>query len=294
MIVRTCKEHQIQVLNVQMNSGSTEFLLPYFKRELPPLVVTFHLAYAAGTSLYTTMFGLAWKASLSAARKYDKIVLVDPAQKQFFTRSGVSENRLTVVPNGVDTDLFVPSTSTHRDDMVDFVFVGRLSYDKGVDILLKAFHLYHSENRKSRLTLIGDGMLKAQLSGLADHAVRWLGTQNHDEVPRFLQHADVFVIPQNIGGLGMSVLEAMSCGLPVITTAIGETSRLLSEEEGVLVKPHDVESVVDAMRLLGSDERLRRSMGTRCRTKILRDYSWKSQIHRLEQVYEEAVSVPRD
>ena len=50
-ISRQCREYNIDVVHIQMNSGSTEFMLPYFKRSLPPLVVTYHLAYAAGGSL---------------------------------------------------------------------------------------------------------------------------------------------------------------------------------------------------------------------------------------------------
>ena len=294
MIAEVCREHDIEVLNVQMNSGSTEFLLPYFKRSLPPLVVTFHLAYAAGPSAFTTLFAVAWKASVFAARKYDRIVLVDPSQEAFFAERGVPEARITVIRNGVDTKLFAPSEKGKEDALLDFIYVGRLSLDKGVDVLLRAFERYHAENHDCRLTLIGDGMLKSRLNRYTSRgAIRWLGILGHDQIPLFLQNADVFVIPQNIGGLGMSVLEAMSCGLPVVTTGIGETTRLLSDDEGILVQPRNVDAVVRAMELLGSDEKLRRSMGMRCRRKILREYSWASQIELLERVFAEVVSQQR-
>ena len=287
MIARLSRNFEIEVLHIQMNSGSTEFLLPYVKASLPPLVVTYHLAYAAGDSLYTTLFGVAWKASLFAAKKYDHVVLVDPSQQPYFTEAGVPLQQTTVIRNGVDTELFKPLKKKVRDDgVMDFVYVGRLSLDKGVNILLDAFKEYHSSNPDSRLTLIGDGMLKFQLEGCVDDgSLRWLGPMDHDKIPEILQKMDAFVIPQNIGGLGLSVLEAMSCGLPVITTGIGETLRLLNEDEGVLVEPHNVRQVVRAMTMLGQDERLRRSMGARCRAKVERDYSWSTQIRHIEEVY---------
>ncbi len=290
-VAKVSKELNLEVLHIQMNSGSTEFMLPFFKKSLPPLVVTYHLAYAAGGSIYSTLFGIAWKASLFASRKYDEVILVDPSQKTYFIERGFSEDKLTVVRNGVDTSLFKPGKNKNLDDdTIDFVYVGRLSYDKGVHILLDAFQEYHSENPQSRLTVIGDGMLKSQVDNCTDDgSVCWLGAIDHDKIPEILQKMDAFVIPQNIGGLGLSVMEAMGCGLPVITTAIGETVRLIREDEGILVKPDSVSAVVKGMRVLSEDKKKRLSMGARCREKIEKEYSWHNQIGLIEDVYKRAI-----
>ncbi len=290
-IAQECEKQDIDVLHIQMNSGSTEFMLPYFRHALPPLVVTFHLAYAAGGSVYTTLFGIAWKASLFASRKYDEVILVDPSQKQYFLNKGFSEDRLTVVRNGVEINLFRPDFSKRtNDDITDFVYVGRLSFDKGVHILLDAFQEYHRENSNSRLTIIGDGMLKYQIDDINHNgSINWIGAVDHDKIPNILQRMDAFVIPQNIGGLGLSVMEAMSCGLPVITTAIGETVNLLGDNEGILVKPECVNAVIDAMRTLSEDKKLRETMGNNCRKKIEEQYSWQSQIGLIENVYKRAI-----
>ncbi|TFG31648.1 glycosyltransferase family 1 protein [Candidatus Thorarchaeota archaeon] len=294
-VVEVCKQFDIDVLHIQMNSGSTEFLLPYFKSALPSLVVTFHLAYAAGGSLYTTLFGIAWRASLFASKKYDEVILVDPSQKPYFLNQGFSHDKLSVIRNGVEINLFRPDESKRTDDDVtDFVYVGRLSYDKGVHILLDAFQEYHKENSNTRLTLIGDGMLKHQIGDISHNgSIQWIGVVDHDKIPNILQKMDAFVIPQNIGGLGLSVMEAMSCGLPVITTAIGETINLLGDHEGILVKPKSVFSVVNAMRTLSEDKDLRLRMGRNCRKKIEEDYSWHNQIGLIEEVYKRAIERSR-
>ncbi len=294
-VAEVSRKHNLDVLHIQMNSGSTEFMLPYFKKSLPPLVVTYHLAYAAGGSIYSTFFGIAWKASLFATRKYDEVILVDPSQKPYFIERGFSEDKLTVVRNGVDTSLFKPGNIKNLDDdTIDFVYVGRLSYDKGVHILLDAFQEYHNENPQSRLTVIGDGMLKGQVDNCTnDDSVCWLGAIDHDKIPDILQKMDAFVIPQNIGGLGLSVMEAMSCGLPVITTAIGETVRLIRDDEGILVKPDSVSAVVKGMRILAEDKKKRKSMGARCRKKIEKEYSWYNQIGLIEDVYKRAIERAR-
>ena len=291
MIARVSNEQKLDLLHVQMNSGSLELMLPLIKDALPPLLSTFHLAYAEGNIATQLGFGLAWRVSLFALGKYDHIILVDPMQEKRFLEYGVPQDRLTIVPNGVDTSLFSPCDIKDRDEIIDFVYVGRLSLDKGVHILLEAFREYHSENPKTRLTLVGDGLLKTQLEDVAsERSVRWLGTLQHKRVPSVLRRADIFVIPQNIGGLGLSVIEAMSCGLPVITTSIGETTRLLKSNEGILVKPENSAAVVDAMRLLASDKSLRSEMGSRCREKIVQSYSWPNRITQIEAVYEKVAS----
>jgi glycosyltransferase involved in cell wall biosynthesis len=291
LIAEKSQEYELGLLHVQMNTSSTEFLLPFFKHAMPPIITTFHLAYAVGSSVIATAFAAAWKASMFAARRYDHIILVDPSQQQVMDKYGISADKTSVVINGVDTDLFCPSERRSKNGWIDFVYVGRLAFDKGVHILLDAFKEFHAEHRKSRLTLIGDGLLKMMVDDCVDDgSVRWLGVLNHRRVPEVLQNADVFVIPQNIGGLGLSVLEAMSCGIPVITTAIGETKRLLGPDEGILVQPESSRAVMEAMHKLANDASLREEMGRRCRKKILRDYSWESQIELIEDVYKKVVN----
>ncbi len=277
----------IEVLHVQINSGSTEGLLPLFRRYLPPLVTTFHLAYADGSLLQKIFFEMAWKASMFYTRRYDHIILVDPSQRNWILQMGVPEEKVSVIRNGVDVDLFSPASSEREDDYVDFVFVGRLSPDKGVDLLLDAFKRYHLENKKTRLTLVGDGILKLLLDGQRNgDDIHWLGTLPHHQIPNVLRSADVFVIPQNIGGIGMSVLEAMACGLPVITTAVGGTKQLVNADGGVLVEPNNVEAIVDAMRQLAENERDRKRIGRQARKRVEKYYSWSAQIDMIEDVYE--------
>jgi len=90
----------------------------------------------------------------------------------------------------------------------------------------------------------------------------------------------------------MSVLEAMSSGLPLITTDVADANRILRPDEGILVPPNSVHSVVDAMRLLTEDPQMRRSMGKACRRKIIREHSWDQQIELTEKVYTTVIGKP--
>lgn len=291
-IAQMCRRIGIDLLDVQMNSGTTEFLLPLFKQSLPPLVVTYHLAYSTVGSFVGTAFNIAGKASLFASKSYDAIILVHALYEPVFLRNGVPKSKLHVIPNGVDTSLFTPRAHQKNDNTVDFIYVGRLSVDKGVHILIDAFREYQKENPMSRLTLIGDGLLKSMLTGRdQNRSIRWLGNVDHSLVPSFLKEADVFVAPMTIGPLtaSLSVLEAMSCGLPVIAANVAGANHLLSPSEGLLVKPESVPAVVEGMRLLARDESFRLSLGKQCREKILREYSWKRQIGLIEDVYRQLI-----
>jgi glycosyltransferase involved in cell wall biosynthesis len=288
MIARECARYEIDVLHVQMNSGSTEFLLPLFKEALPPLVVTYHLAYSTEQSSMKVLFDIAGKASLFTSGKYDGIVLVHPFQKKMFLNKGVPEEKLHVIVNGVDTNHFTPRNYEKTSDIMDFIYVGRLSYDKGIHILLEAFSKYHKENQRTRLTLLGNGMLKSMIKDFDDNgSIRWFGDIEHDLIPRFLQEADAFVVPMSIGPLtsSMSVLEAMSCGLPLITTNVADADKLLRPDEGILVPLNDVQSVVDAMRTMTENPQMTRSMGDACRKKVVQEHSWDRQIELHEKVY---------
>ncbi|MHA1781095.1 MAG: glycosyltransferase family 4 protein [Candidatus Thorarchaeota archaeon] len=290
LIARVSRRLGIEVLHVHTNSGSTEAILPFFKKSLPPLITTFHLAYADGSTLQRVVFDLGWKMSMSYIKRYDHVILVDPSQKRWAIQYGLPEEKISVIRNGVDIDLFRPAAIQPDDDYIDFVFVGRLSPDKGVDILLDAFKKYHKENKKTRLVLVGDGILKYSLDNYEDgESIHWVGTVPHSHIPSILRKADAFVIPQNIGGLGMSVLEAMSCGLPVITTAVGETKRLVNANAGILIEPNNVDAVVDAMRQISEDEKGRRKIGREARKRIKKHYSWKAQIEMVEDVYKKVL-----
>ena len=131
-------------------------------------------------------------------------------------------------------------------------------------------------------------MLKSMIKDFDDNgSIRWFGDIEHDHIPKFLQDADAFVVPMSIGPLtsSMSVLEAMSCGLPLITTNVADADKLLQPNEGILVPPNCVQSVVDAMRNMAENPQMTKSMGKACRKKVEQEYSWDRQIKLTEDVY---------
>ena len=183
---------------------------------------------------------------------------------------------ISVIPNGVDLKYYAP---VERDwDHPRMLFVGRLVYQKGLDILFEA--LKDLTSHPWKLSLVGDGPQREKLQsivhqyGISDrvHFKCWL---DGDDLVTQLQEANLFVFPSRHEGMPNAVLEAMACGLPVIASHIaGNEELVIDGENGLLVPSEDSVALRDAMsELLGSPSK-RQRMGATGRQFIEANYSW--------------------
>lgn len=211
------------------------------------------------------------------------------AVKDFYTEQiGVTPERITVIPNGIDTNLFdrlVPnpmlreSLSIGPDDFV-ITCVANLHPNKGHRFLLEAFETLWSEFPQLRLILVGDGEERKNIERLIEsfrskHAIRLLGRRS--DVPELLKLSHLFVLPTLFEGQSNAILEAMAAGVPVITTDIPENRACIEHEKtGLLVKPEDTRSLKDAILRTLIDSSVRHSIANEARAAISRDHSLSS------------------
>ena len=186
------------------------------------------------------------KKILKAAIKHaDQIIAVSKSVKrsleQYFD---VSKGKIDVVYNGVDLRRFRPEEiSKRRTDCVQFIYVGRLIEEKGVQFTLKALSELPSELKWS-FQIVGDGPYRETLEaycnqlGLEDR-VRFLGTRQ--DVPDLLSQADVFIhMPVCEEGFGITIIEAMAMGLLCICSDNGAIPEIIKNyDNGILVKKND-------------------------------------------------------
>ena len=150
---------------------------------------------------------------------------------------------------------------------VRFIYVGRLSPEKDVPTLLRAFALALDELPQARLTIVGDGPERARLEGVAGqlgcaNRVRWLGAIAREGVRAELRSADVFVLPSRFESMSYTLLEAMACGVVCVATRVGGNADLIRHgETGMLVPSNDPPALADALRMLGNDGQLRHRLG---------------------------------
>lgn len=184
-----------------------------------------------------------------------------------------------VIPNGVDVELFRPRVSATGDGPLQLLFVGRLTRQKGVDVLIKSLHLI-KEEVSIEAQMVGDGDKRSELEmlvkqlGLKDR-VTFLGWRTREEIPTYYQRADIFVLPSRDEGMPNVVLEAMACGLPVIATRIAGNEELVREgETGLLVPCENSLALAQALAKLSGDEALRKRMGEAGRLLVQERFRW--------------------
>jgi len=152
-----------------------------------------------------------------------------------------------------------------------------------------------SDGRRTlRLTMIGDGSLRAQIEGvLASAGIRdlaWLPGAR-DDVPEILRALDVFVLPSINEGISNTILEAMACGLPVVATAVGGNPELVvAGETGALVPPQDPDALADALAVYVNDRAQMARAGRGGRDRIEREFSLPAMVGRYLDVYDQVLA----
>jgi colanic acid biosynthesis glycosyl transferase WcaI len=211
--------------------------------------------------------------------------------------------------NGVDTELFSSGRKTvaaraslGTDEQFVAVYAGLHGHAQGLKQVLEAARVLASDSR-FRFVLIGDGPEKGRLQALANEMglpnVRFLDPRPHGEIPEVLAAADAILVPlvgQITGAVPSKIYEAMASGRPVVVIASGEPAEIVNEySAGLTVAPNDVEGLVDALRNLGEDGKLAKSLGENGRKAAVEHFDRKDileQFTKFLTTYEKA-AVPR-
>jgi glycosyltransferase involved in cell wall biosynthesis len=191
---------------------------------------------------------------------------------------------IQIIPNGVDIQRFSPGMLMREWHPPKVLFVGRVVYQKGLDLLLEA--LGSLQSSPWQLTIAGDGSQRDLLMAQAEHLgvserIRFLGWLDGAQLLPEYQRANLFVFPSRHEGMPNAVLEAMACGLPVVASKIAGNEELVvpaSETTcgtGILVPPEDVDSLRVALQTLLNDVNLRMVMGEAARQRVEQVYTWR-------------------
>ena len=191
--------------------------------------------------------------------------------RQQAIRMGINADKVLSVLNGCDPEVFqlrdrsVARAQLGVDDAAKLVlFVGRLDSQKGIVELIHAFSSLVSRQPDLRLVYIGDGPCQEQLQGIArdlalEDRILFAGACPSQKVAQWLAASNVLALPSYKEGCPNVVIEALSCGRPVVATNVGGIPELVNEVSGVLIPPQDSEALASAIEIAMErkwDERL--------------------------------------
>lgn len=213
---------------------------------------------------------------------------------------GVKAEAISVISNAVTATSFpdLQRIQTQRallgaapNDCI-VLSVGRLSPEKGIADLLTAFAIaVKKATSPMRLFIAGDGPERRRLEGMASHLSDRVHFLGHVEDPWILYHtADMFVLSSHSEGSPLVVLEAMTAGLPILSTGVGGVPEILSNGlTAILTKPGDIQEFAQQMVALADDSAMRASLG-RAATSALARHSPQAYAERLMEIYSQAIA----
>jgi glycosyltransferase involved in cell wall biosynthesis len=220
------------------------------------------------------------------------VIFVSPTIQALYTQARiVRATQAVCIPNGLEPFWFEELTARATPSSgAQFIYIGRLSPEKDVSTLVRAFGRVLREVPQARLKIVGDGAERASLEGLARELgcggrIEWTGSLSREAVRGALHRADVFVLPSRFESMSYTLLEAMASGLACIATRVGGNADLIQEGvQGWLVAPGDPPALAAAMLAMGRSRAEREHMGETAR-RSARRYALDAMIERLRKVY---------
>ncbi len=230
-------------------------------------------------------------------KNYDLVLPDSEYGREHLTKNlNVPEEKVKVIPNVVDAEFFSPSGTKKAKAELGLngeivLYAGRLLEWKGLPVLIKAFRDVAAARPSANLLIGGDGPKEARLRYLIKemglkNKIRLLGRISRNDMPRYLNACDVFVLPSYFDTTPNALLEAMACGKPCIASDINGIREVLKDGAGLMVPVADATGLADGILHLLGDPELRRALGKKARERIEAEYSWQRLQQRFVELYE--------
>jgi sugar transferase (PEP-CTERM/EpsH1 system associated) len=291
-IMTTCKKGQYQIIH---SHGFTTMLTSYFAGKIMrvPLIIN-----GEHGVLYDETIKQRWLQKFLFSRMNHNLTVSTDLKYDIKKRFNIKKDNFTPIINGVDTVKFsvnkgigcsIKQQLNLSDDFLLIGSVGRLVEVKNYKSLIDAFSVTVKKHPSIHLVLAGDGTEKEALNkqvtdlNLQGH-VHLLG--NRDDIPNIMNALDIFVLPSFSEGLSNTLLEAMSCGTPVIASNVGGNSEIvIPDHSGYLYESDNIQQLSELLNRLVSAPDLIKKLSVQARQHILDNYSLQSMVDNYESEY---------
>jgi glycosyltransferase involved in cell wall biosynthesis len=292
-LIRFLKQHQIQILCAH---GHKPRMLGWFAAKYLRIPI---VGISHGWTGEDRKVQLYDRIDKWMHRRMDHIVCVSQGQADKVIRFGTPASRVSVIYNAVRMDRFnVPSDIVFRHRLESmfpnkpkFIIgsAGRLSPEKGFDILVTAADKLVKAGLDVGIVIFGDGVLQTPLQKQIDDCgiaqfVTLAGFT--DQLDQYMHHFDLFVQSSHTEGMPSVLLEAMSARTAVVATQVGGTGELVVEgSTGLMVPPNDPDVLADAMKKVLSDDELRRTMENNGRQRVEKSFDIEVQAEKYWELF---------
>jgi len=240
-----------------------------------PLVVTNHglvsqTAPSFVNMLYNKIFG---KYIFYVA---DLVIVYTLREKRELVRWGISPDKIKVVFNGINTNLFKNEGNSLKENGI--IWIGRLVPGKRPDLAIKIFTKIKEKYKNLKLIIIGDGPLKGLVLDLLKKSpfrqdITYFPFVKNEELPKYYSSAKIFLLTSTTEGLPRTLLEAFSCEIPAVISRIPHLSDVI-ERSGLMVKENSIDEFLSAIEYLLENPKIQKKMGISGRKKVVLFYSW--------------------
>ncbi len=292
------------LVHASLTLSPLDFRLPDLCQQLGlPLVATFHPAFDAGLrNLAAGTQQLTYQLYAPSLARFDRVIVFSELQAEMLERLGVRPERLAVIPNGVDGDVWSPAAAVPTPELATlrqrfagqrvFLYMGRITTEKNVEALLKAWRLVRPGG--CVLVIVGDGPLRGLLQNASEPDVIWWGVERSlERRVALLQLAEVFLLPSLVEGLSLALLEAMASGTACVATDAGADGLVLEGGAGIVIRTQGVTTQLRTLLPVLRDQPvLTAELGRRARARALERYTLRGTIDALEKLYGELIRQP--
>ena len=282
-LLRLCKDHDVRVWHGHDYKSNLygRLLRPFHRMQL---VTTVH-----GWVKHTTRTPLYYAIDRWCLKRYERVVAVSADLERRCLEIGVPRERLVLVENAIDTEVFRRSAPRPTGGRVVIGAVGRLSEEKGFDLLIQAVERLVADGRDVALAIAGEGDARGALASRiaespAADRMELLGFRA-DTVALF-EGFDVFCLSSLREGLPNVVLEAMAMEVPVLATRSGGMQEFARDgEDALLCDPGSVDELYAGLARLVDDADLRARLARGARERIVADCSFAARMDRVAELY---------
>lgn len=290
-IKNVLRSERPQVAHVSLSFSNLDSTIPELAHEYDiPCVATWHAPYGPPRSFWGAAMRVVYRMYVNTLDKYDAVIVFSENQKRMLEKNGVERAQMYVIPNGVDTEKFVPGDSDYKRELgarVLISYVGRVEPEKNVNVLCEAFTSLDLPDDHV-LVIAGAGMdlgrLRRKYSDDPRIIFRGHITEAR-EVQRLLRASDINILPSAIEGLSISMLEAMSSGCAMIVTDVGADGEAM-RGAGIVLDLENLEGQLPlALRQLIEFPDFREELKRRARQRAVEQYSLSGNLDKLVNLY---------